>query len=306
MNIKLKIFTGLFLIFHLFPFSAHACLNPIGQPFIGQKIETKGVSASDFIKNLTTHKDRAYWEKVRAEIIERQKDHPFLKESSNNLAVALVHLGQIKEAIKILEDLEKSKPNYYATATNLGTAYELNGENQKALEWIKEAISRNKDSHLGTEWLHVKILEAKIAMEKDSEWIKTHSVLGVDFDANPQNLLTDHLGQQKTLDEVEQALIYQLHERLEFVKPPEPVVADLLADLSKVFELRKTPEYANVVKDLSIKYGAEPKETKNNPIIKETNVAVKNYIFYGALGTIIFFTTLFIYFFTKRKTANRL
>ncbi len=302
MNIKLKVFIFLFPTLFLFPFSAYACLNPIGQPFVGQKIEIEGVSASDFMKNFTTHKDSDYWEEIRKENAEQQKEHSFLITYSNNLAVALVHLGQIKEAIKILEDLEKNVSGRYATATNLGTAYELNGENQKALDWIKEAINRNKESHLGTEWLHVKILEAKIAMEKDADWIQTHSVLGVDFDANPQNLPTDYLGQQKTLNETEEALIYQLHERLEFVKPPEIIVADLLADLSKVFALRKTPEYAEAVKNLSISYGGAPDRTKNSFATKVS----KSYFLYSSFGAIMILMIFLVYFFAKRKNANRL
>lgn len=304
MNVRIKAFTVLSLIFFLSPFSAYGCLNPVGQSFVGQMIKIEGISANDFVKNLITHKDRAYWENIRKEIFEQQKEDSFLKTvsyASNNLAVALVHLGQNKEAIEILEKSEKNNPGNYATATNLGTAYELNGENHKALEWIKEAVDRNKKSHQGTEWLHVKILEAKIAMEKDADWIKTHSVLGVDFDANPQALPTDHLGQEKTLNEVEEALIYQLHERLEFVKPPEPIVADLLAALSKVFALKRTAEHASALKDLSIKYGAEPEETKVGSPESENQDVTNNYFIYGTFGTILVFSILLIYFLAKRK-----
>jgi len=49
---------------------------------------------------------------------------------------------------------------------DLGTAYELAGKNEPALRWIREGLRRNPNSHKGTEWLHVKILEAKIEQEK--------------------------------------------------------------------------------------------------------------------------------------------
>ena len=87
----------------------------------------------------------------------------------------------MKEAIELLEELEKKSPGQYAVAANLGTAYELNGDNRKALEWIKKGVERNPESHFGTEWLHVKILEAKIAIEQNPEWLSNHSVLETDF-----------------------------------------------------------------------------------------------------------------------------
>jgi hypothetical protein len=37
----------------------------------------------------------------------------------------------VKEAVAILEELEDKRPGFYFTAANLGTAYELSGENEK-------------------------------------------------------------------------------------------------------------------------------------------------------------------------------
>ncbi len=64
----------------------------------------------------------------------------------NDYAVALVYLGRYDEAISLLQRLEKETPGHYATAANLGTAYELSGNNELALKWIKEGIRRNPRS----------------------------------------------------------------------------------------------------------------------------------------------------------------
>lgn len=302
MNITTKSFAVLISIFLLSSISTYGCLNPIGQSFIGQKIKIEDVSASEFIKNFTTHKSREYWEDIRKQNSEHLKKYPQMTTYSNNLAVALVHLGNVREAIKILEDLEKSTPNFYATASNLGTAYELSDDNQKALEWIKKAISRDNQSHFGTEWLHVKILEAKIAAEKDSDWIKNHSVLGVNLDTE-QNLPTDHLGQKKTFSEVEDALLYQLHERLEFVNPPEPIVGDLLSDLSKIFTLRSSSDFAKVTEELADKYKGSSAKTENTPVIYTNDSETRKYYFYGVIGAIVFFAILIFYFLLRRNRS---
>src|SRR4029077_1629809 len=98
----------------------------------------------------------------------------------SDYAVSLVYVGKTKEAVELLQSLEKEQPGTYIVAANLGTALELLGNNEEALHWIREGIRRNPQSHEGTEWLHAKIIEAKIAQEKDPNYFKSHSVLELD------------------------------------------------------------------------------------------------------------------------------
>lgn len=274
------------------------CLNEERTDYIKPKPEVDGLTAGDFYQKFVFREDRAFWEKKRAEYRFPSDTGTFIS-GPNNLAVALLHLGEVKEAIKILEDWESKQPGQYFTAANLGTAYELNGENRKALDWIKEGIKRNKDAHYGTEWLHVKILEAKLALEKEPDWLDRHRVLGID---PPKNLPTDHLGQPKTLPELEDALVYQLHERLEFVKPPEPIVGQLLDDLSKVFAVKRTPEHAKAIRDLSLSYSASTEATKNGEAVTEGgNKAGGSYIFYGIIGVATVFLAGFIYVLVRQR-----
>lgn len=275
---------------------AQACLWPSDR-IVRKPVNVEGVSAQEFVGRLTSHEDRAFWEKTRAGIERRLATDPYV-DSRNDLAVSLIHLGRVREAVALLEDLEDKRPGFYFTAANLGTAYELSGENEKALKWIKECVKRNKDSHYGTEWLHVKILEAKLGLESDPDWLKKSSVLGADFvgEGDPRQskgLARDYLGRQKTLAEIEAALVYQLHERLEFVKPPDPFVADLLFDLSSVLALTRTPEHANAIHELSLSYNpvqdvlvsirqADKGLTRKSE--PPTPVPSRVYLLYAALG----------------------
>ena len=92
-------------------------------------------------------------------------------------SIALMYLGRATDAVALLEKLETERPGEYFVAANLGTAYELSGNNQKALKWITEGIRRNPDSHEDTEWLHARILKAKIAESNDKAYFEKHSVL---------------------------------------------------------------------------------------------------------------------------------
>ncbi len=262
-DLRIARYSLAFLTLALASYSVLACLNPIGQEYFSEYFNIEGKSGPEIVETLQGHKDRAYWLGVLRQI-EGTKKNRFAGYVPNNHAVALAHLGRVKQAIAILEDTERKRPGEYATAANLGTAYELSGENEKALNWIKEGVRRNKQGHSGTEWLHVKILEAKIQMA--NEPFQEGSVLDIQFDQRPELTewhTTDHLGNRRSLTEIEKALAYQLHERLEFVKPPEPIVADLLADLSNVIAVTREAADAEAVFALARSFGtSRPLYTK--------------------------------------------
>jgi len=169
-------------------------------------------------------------------------------------AALLVYQDRAQEAIAILEAVEKQHPGEYVVAANLGTAYELAGNNQEALRWIQEGIRRNPDAHEGTEWVHVKILEAKIARAGDPRWLETHTVLGLDFGNGIVPVLPAHLREPTDINDTTRALEYQLHERLGFVKPPEPIVGALLADLANLTAIDEIVEQALPIYDLALAY----------------------------------------------------
>src|SRR5688572_27683403 len=78
--------------------------------------------------------------------------------NQNSIAVNYIKLGRLEEAEVILNKLLKRYPRDYVVIVNLGTLYELQGKNKQALEYIKKAIAINPESHMGSEWFHVKVL----------------------------------------------------------------------------------------------------------------------------------------------------
>jgi len=177
-------------------------------------------------KLLTGHFTAAEWEFALAEAkkLRFTESNPI---NENKIAVALIHLGRTSEALKILEKLEGTAPGSYYIAANLGTAYELSGDNEKAYRWIAESMKRNPESHFGTEWLHLKILKSKQAIKMDPQWIDKNSVLGIDWELIGGELSKVQVSDDRKVvlaaDAVRKAIEYQLHERTEFVKPTDPV-----------------------------------------------------------------------------------
>lgn len=189
-------------------------------------------------------------------------------QHTNDLAVARLLVDRHSEAISLLKEAEKRFPGQAIVAANLGTAYELSGNDAEALRWIREGVRRDPQEHEGTEWLHVKILEAKIALNRDPEWLKKNTVLGVNFGdaevpAMPAMLPQDENGEARTPEEIGRAISYQMYERTKFVAPPDAVIADLYAargDLS--YAVGRPARYADSIGDPigdyeeALKYGA--------------------------------------------------
>lgn len=140
---------------------------------------------------------------------------------------------KIDDAIALLEDTDKKIPDDALVAAALGTAYELKGDPARALEWVREGARRDSSQHHASEWLHARILEARLALGKDPKWFDGHSVLDLDFGKGEVPVAPEILpieqgrikGAQQLLDQIN----YQLEERAKFVAPPDAIAGDLYA-----------------------------------------------------------------------------
>lgn len=139
----------------------------------------------------------------------------------SDYAICLLQGGKKEEALKILAALFAKYPYEYQLASNLGTAYELNGQNDSALKYIKRGMILNPKEHYGSEWVHVKILEAKLKLAKDPDYLATHRVLG---------LTEAQLKDSVVAEQIE----LQLKERFPFCPAPDPIMAQLIIDLADV------------------------------------------------------------------------
>ncbi|WP_278034215.1 tetratricopeptide repeat protein [Flavobacterium nitratireducens] len=153
-----------------------------------------------------------------------KKDIDYLSDKGYVLTVE----GKYKEALTIYLEIEKLRPNRYSTASNVGTIYELLGDNQKALFWINKAIQLNPTSHEASEWLHSKILQAKLG---GSKYINADFLINTNFgnDDEPRSNLS-----KSQRESLMKALYYQLNERVTFIKNEDPIIGVLLFELGNL------------------------------------------------------------------------
>lgn len=169
----------------------------------------------------------------------------------NDFGAMLIYSGQYQRAQKIFKEIEAKEPGLYATAANLGTVDELLGNDKEAYRWIKRGLEINPNSHHGSEWIHLKILEAKVNAKGNPDYFRTHNILGLDFGQ-------DKIPVKKTkrdLHQTKKQLYYQLAERLTFIKPKDPIVAQLLFDTGNIVAITDDVQTALDVYDQAKLFG---------------------------------------------------
>jgi hypothetical protein len=283
MKVRLLVCIALFLA-HMAP----ACIQVTGTKYNAMPGTWSGISSAARFRHYMTMPMHPDGVQMEAEL----RNEPGLSNRSD-YSVALMYLGRYNQAVALLQQLEKKEPGHYFIAANLGTAYELSGDNTNALRWIREGIRRNPDSHEGTEWLHARILEAKIAQQKDADYFKKHSVL----DLHPGDIDTEEGaqidGKHFSPGDIAHAIDYQLRERMQFVKPPDQAVAALLFDYAAIDARIRSLESATKVVQLAVEYGYPPDQAQ--PLVRSFSrkIFLRKVIQYGlipgaAIGLLVF------------------
>jgi tetratricopeptide (TPR) repeat protein len=166
--------------------------------------------------------------------------------------LVLMYQQKYEAAKNVFLTIEKDKPNRYSTAVHLSTIYELMGDNSDALLWIQKALYINPVLNDSSEWLHVKILEAKIYGER---CINSDFLLGANFGRD--SLPISSLSHEKLM-QLRRSVFLQLNEQLTFIQPKDKVVAQLLFDLANLSLLTGAQIYAvNDVYSMAKSYGYE-------------------------------------------------
>lgn len=191
-----------------------------------------------------------------------------LKEQKNfmllsDYSVGLMKLGKSTEALTILRELYKHYPGEYKIASNLGTAYELTGQNDSALKYIKRTVELNPNDHEGSEWIHIKILEAKIQASKNATYFSNHTVL---------NLSDEQKKKKETLTHI----LIQLQERVPFSPGPDEMMGVLFEETGDVSAIVESIEYARAYYQIAQKYYGS-KSAALNGKIKEMEKLMAKY-----------------------------
>lgn len=228
---------------------AFACLNEYNVNARGQVYERyEGLPI--FYRTF----DLAHSQKIVDQIDLADTDDIDFKDFSD-VGVHLARLGKYKEALDIFIWLNDKHKDEYRIVSNLGTLYELNGQIDSAYKYIEKGLKLNPDSHMGSEWVHLSILEAKKNIEKDGDWLLKNQVLNLN--------LTDTVGlYTKAHDKIMLAIWqigHQLEERVPFTPDSDLLLANVLLELGELLEIHVSIENAYVAYKMAAHYDKENK-----------------------------------------------
>lgn len=200
----------------------YACVNEYRTLLSGEVANTSPVSGIIQPKTIDT-----FELKQTADFLLDEYSNTKNIKMYSDYAATLIYLGDYTKAKNIYIEIEKESPDLYSTASNLGTIYELTGKVDSAYYWIRKSIELNPNSHFGSEWIHIKILEHKLKHDSSFQG----SILDLDFDRYdiPQNPKGYNLKQLAFHIE------HQLKERITFVKPKNSIVGNIYFDLGNIF-----------------------------------------------------------------------
>jgi len=142
-------------------------------------------------------------------------------QDSIDHGVHLAKRGYVFRALNVFRELARAYPYSARVAANIGTVYDLAGMPDSALFWLRKEMELNPEFHMGTEWVHIRTLEAKIALAKDPDWLRTNRVLV--------------RARMPVMTELSQAfdVMYQVERLMPLRIPPDPVFAAVLSELAE-------------------------------------------------------------------------
>ncbi len=247
-----------------------ACGNEYGHNLEGSRVYTEFFYLSDHHRSF----DKEAIQRALDNAITKrgQTEDDFKNES--NIALYYMKLGEVKKALQILEPLAKEYPGEYTILANLGTAYELDGQLNKALQHIKKGYEINPDSHLGSEWIHIKILEAKIrAKSNPSSLLDQPIVTLADLEAHEADLETRHVNRRVMGEALSNQMALQIRTRVPFTPAPNKVITNLLKTYAQYAEKYETYENALMAQIYRLEF--EGSEMRRITIKRDIDALVK-------------------------------
>lgn len=166
----------------------------------------------------------------------------------SDIAANYLRLGEFEAAMSIFEYLQEKYPEKYEINANLGTTYELLGKNDLALKYIKKGLALNPDSHEGSEWIHVEILEAKLAIEKDSTWLhadKGNKIVDLEAEARARIHQNQNLSKETVFRQMQENLDLQLRTRIPFAPSSDVIMYLLFKELANFSATHFSTSYAH-------------------------------------------------------------
>jgi len=181
----------------------------------------------------TEFKQKAIAKKVK-ETERKLNAGDYSYQNISDYGAYLLMAGRFTEGLDLFRALSKKYPGVYQINANTAVAYELNGNIDSALYWEKAALKINSTAHNNSEWIHLKILEARKKLQADPDWcLKTTVTDVVSLIGNTNRPNIHEEGSSKCIFE---QFIDQLEDRFPFTYTEDKVIGKLMMELGDAYQ----------------------------------------------------------------------
>lgn len=171
--------------------------------------------------------------------LKRKFDHnEYSFQNISDFGSYLLMTGRFADGLNIFRALSKKYPDVYEICANTAVAYELNGNIDSAYLWQVAAIKKNPKAHNNSEWIHLKILEAKKNILTDPDWCLNNNVTGITDTIN-----TLKVSYEASTHESEKGMwvfkqfIDQLEDRFPFTYSEDKAMGKLMYELGDAYQV---------------------------------------------------------------------
>ena len=126
---------------------------------------------------------RAQYVKHAEKLEKKRQQNKLNANEAADLGALHIRLGRTDKAIEVLEQASRQHPKHFKIAANLGTAWQLQGELQRALGYLQTAVSLAPKDKKEMETHHLKLVLLRLREKADAG--KLDNLFGVDF-ASPK------------------------------------------------------------------------------------------------------------------------
>jgi hypothetical protein len=215
----------LFLICLVFVYSnSKACLNLFAIDSFGRVVYLE----HRFLSELQFNQ-----QEIEKRISNLEKEQ-FTMQNISDYAAYLLMSGNFADGLKIIKVLYFKYPSVYEINANLAVAYELNGLIDSALVYQKKAMLIKPSAHENSEWLHLKILEARKQVLVNPDWCIVNDITGIEKGISDKFKYQSHefAGTQVLFNN----FISQLKERMPFSFAEDRVLGKLFLELGNAYQ----------------------------------------------------------------------
>lgn len=232
----------------------NACLNFF---LLDERGNPHGYSGPDNPTNIYVKAD------IAKKVHELQEAIPHATEERRFFLIAdyaamLVKAGCSEEAVPVLQHLLKDHPDEYNLYANLAVAYELLGQPDTALVYLKTSMKLNPSSHEKSEWAHKQILEYVVNQKGNNSDFSAGKVLNIK--ETPDEYTNENTGDQ---------IVYQLRERIPLTPAPNELLSRVIEETAIFYRRNISLEWALQFYAISIAYVSD--ETRKQALWKEVN-----------------------------------